>query len=751
MTRRKMWQSILEVGAVDIVCLLEKLNMDTPKQQKSVRDGTKAKVTEAEDFEHGLDEWEKSFKADIEEGGFQQAWVDHFRSLRYLHKTHMKPKESADKKDAKKEVIKRIVASASLLTKIHPEEANDETHTLDAMYAGQVASTAAVGSAATGAKSSKKDKKGAAEANVSAATAGAVVSSSSSSDVSEKELKKIKESDGSQVVYYINEKFKNWGLTVQNKPSVTFAPVSVGGVQNIVKWATSKGLRVRASGYRHTWSDMYSEDGAVLITMLPLKEATRIPVFREPKIKPNLDDLEGIKIVGEIDDNGSKKGLCRIGASTTNDQFRAWCLDDSENGGKWNWTIPLNVIMVEITWGGSNSPICHGAGIKHETLSDLVTEIEFVNPKGEVQKVNDRELLRAASGAFGLLGIVTAVTVKLDPMTYAAMHPTKTPVMLSIPPPEGWQIPSDLDKGFSPSQLAKAKADFIYHCEHDYYSEWFWFPYREETWNNCWHNDGKKEDAKTIPEWKVLSQDLQGFLGNTFNETLGRLSPKLQTWTLAWSAMAVLPDLTGKPPAVVPLIEALHFRRGIQNMRVVDMELEIPIPGRKDDPTKPDWGICQHAWWSVINLAYEYKKNGKYPLRVALEMRIMGGSNVIMAPQYGNTKDGNFGTCSIEVLTTPQTDADLWNEFMQKVATIWCSYKGLNKAKLNTRSHWAKQWQSLTYDGKDAVTHYKTVAYKDRIPEFVKTLKKVAKVGGFSWDDMKARFSNPLLDRIYFE
>ena len=44
--------------------------------------------------------------------------------------------------------------------------------------------------------------------------------------------------------------------------------------------------------------------------------------------------------------------------------------------------------MVEITWGGSNSPICHGAGLRNQTLSDLVTEIEFVNAKGELQTVN---------------------------------------------------------------------------------------------------------------------------------------------------------------------------------------------------------------------------------------------------------------------------------------------------------------------------------------------------------------------------
>jgi len=746
--------------------------MNTPKPDRAVRDGCKKRVVEAETFEDGLAEWSKSFQADVEANGFHQAWIDHFRSLNYLHKVHIQPKEKMEKKEAKKKVIKAITDVADMLAKVHPAEANVETVTLDDVWSGKAAAAAAAAAAsaapapaaaAADAKKDKKDKKAVATSlmanSVSAApvaggvdsvVSAATASAAAGPKIDEKEMKKIKETDGTQVKYYIGENFENWGKTVHNKPSVTFAPVSRGGVQAIVKWASSKGLRVRASGYRHTWSDMYSEENAVLITMLPLDEATRIPVFIQPKIKPNEDDLEGVKIVGETTEKGVTKALCRIGASTTNDQFRTWCLDKtSESGGQWKWTIPLNVIMVEITWGGSNSPICHGAGINHETLSDLVHSIEFCDVHGNIQFVDDPALLRAASGCFGLLGIVTAVTVKLDKMTYAAMHPTKTPLVLGVPPPAGWDIPKEVDQSWAPSQVERATADFFYHCEHDYYAEWFWFPLQKQTWNNCWHNDGKEADAKTIEEWTVLSQSVQGFAGNLFNVLFGKLFPKLQLSVMAWSAMTVMPDLTGKAPATVPLIEGLHFRRGIQNMRVVDMELEIPIPGRKDDSSKPDWSICQTAWWQVVNLIYEYERKGQYPCRIALEMRVMGGSNVIMAPQYGNTKDGYHGTCSIEVLTTPQTDAALWNEFMQKVTDMWVKL-GV-KGHLHTRSHWAKQWQGLNFDGKDAITYTKTVAYKDRIPEFVKTLKKVAKEKGFTWDEMKARFSNPLLDKLFFE
>lgn len=112
--------------------------------------------------------------------------------------------------------------------------------------------------------------------------------------------------------------------------------------------------------------------------MLPLEVVDQLPAL-EPPIDPT-NELQGIKVVGTIEEGGTTKALCKIGAATTNEQFRRWRLDSS--GGNLKWTVPLNVIMVEITWGGSNGPICHGAGWRHQTLSDLVYEIEFVNAKG---------------------------------------------------------------------------------------------------------------------------------------------------------------------------------------------------------------------------------------------------------------------------------------------------------------------------------------------------------------------------------
>jgi hypothetical protein len=124
-------------------------------------------------------------------------------------------------------------------------------------------------------------------------------------------------------------------------------------------------------------------------------------------------------------------------------------------------------------------------------------------------------------------------------------------------------------------------------------------------------------------------------------------------------------------------------------MRVRDMEYQIPIPylrAQDGAPPKPDFSIIQRAWWDVINLVYA---DSETPMRLTLELRIMSGSNIIMAPQRGN----DWGTASIEILTLPDSVSDgEWAGFCQAVSDKWMSYTDAEGRELNVRPHWAKEW-----------------------------------------------------------
>lgn len=559
----------------------------------------------------------------------------------------------------------------------------------------------------------------------------------------------VTEADGSPVHVLENEVFKNWGRTVENIPKYTCFPRSKVAIQNIVRYAKTHEKKVRVSGYRHTWGNLYSADEQILISSLSLSVATHLPA-KHPPLDPT-SDLQSIEMVGTIKENGETKGLCKIGAATTNEHFRLWAT--GENGDMPSgWTVPLNVIMVEITWGGSISAICHGAGLRHKTLSDLVYEIEYVDPNGELRTISDPEQLTAAAGCFGLLGIVTAVTLKLDKITYAKMRPYKQRVGLAIPPPEGFDIPKGIDmSGLTPDQLKASWQKFVDDAENRYYSEWFWFAFQKECWVNCWDNDGDVADSVPYPsKLNAVFQEGQEYIAELMAESklYQWLSPEIQAIIIASGAMFVLPHLAEhKPPIVTPVINGLHFRRGIQNLRVYDMEFEIPIPARADDPTKPDWTICQKAWWAVIKIFYDrYNLDNKdVPMRLTMEMRIMGDSNILIAPQHGNP----FGTCSIEVLTLLTTPKDEWQDFIQEITDAWSAFTDASGNPLNIRPHWAKEWEGLKVRNMEILDYLKNVAYKEQLPKFKKILKMIAEEQDFSLADVQERFSNPLIDNLF--
>ncbi|GIJ99370.1 hypothetical protein Aspvir_001500 [Aspergillus viridinutans] len=553
------------------------------------------------------------------------------------------------------------------------------------------------------------------------------------------------------VLTYEGAEFSNWGRTVENQPVYTCVPKTNYGIQQIVLYAANNNLGVRVSGYRHSWSPVFARDkGCMLISTLSLHQAAQLPNVESldplcPILfgdKPTL--LNSITELGPLKEDPTKS-LVRVGCATTNEQFRYWCVKTKRV------TLPLNVIMVEITFGGSNGPICHGAGIRHKTLSDLVYAIEYVDVHGKLQIITraDDDFLSAASGCFGLLGVVTHITLVVDKMTYAAMTPQKQAVIDAIPPPDSLRsrVPPPLNQPRTPEQIRRAQEEFEKKAAEEYYAEWFWFPYSDEVWINTWSTTPDPLGVQDYPDNEEIAvQWLQAvaiealqYLAKDTNTA--EILPLLRTTAVSRLGMASLP--AGKEiKAWLP--DALHFRRAIQNTRVRDMELEIPLPHQSDNLDKPDFTIVQHAWWEAIIKAYEH--TDKCPMRLPLELRIMGDSNVLMAPQRGN----RLGTASIEVLTL-ESVTEYWDAFAQEVLDRWMELREWKGQKLNIRPHWAKEWQQFKVDGKPFREYLKEECYGDVIPKFNKVLAQIGQTQGWQRQDLKRVFSNGLFDYIFFD
>ena len=130
---------------------------------------------------------------------------------------------------------------------------------------------------------------------------------------------------------------------------------------------------------------------------------------------------------------------------------------------------------------------------------------------------------------------------------------------------------------------------------------------------------------------------------------------------------------------------------------------------------------------------------------MTLELRIMGGSEVTMAPQFGN----KHGTLSIEPVSTRMVHPEVWEDFKEELAKVWMSYKDYDGTPLNTRVHWAEESPRSIIVGReknDPIKYWHKI-YSDRMKEFFDTLNELTE--GVTIEDLNSLFSNEYLDELF--
>ena len=100
----------------------------------------------------------------------------------------------------------------------------------------------------------------------------------------------------------------------------------------------------------------------------------------------------------------------------------------------------------------------------------------------------------------------------------------------------------------------------------------------------------------------------------------------------------------------------MHFQRGLHYITTNLFELNIPIPATADG--QPNWAIVQQSWKDMMEITAEFNAEGKYPSDLCLESRLKSGSDLLLAPQYGNS-----WTQSIEISGTALVPREVWEEF----------------------------------------------------------------------------------------
>lgn len=250
--------------------------------------------------------------------------------------------------------------------------------------------------------------------------------------------------------------FQNWGRGVDYVPRYTCIPSSTDDIRHIVSFAKANDMSVRAAGFRECSSSPTStlakyDDtdrgyrplmGTHLWPQRPNHHLSPAPAGGNPDPQLHCPQQRVPRAQARRPQNSRTSQGCR--ATSLGQRPRPHRREHDQR------TPPPVVrreqqvylppqrdhVIVEMTVGGTNGPICHGAGRQHPTLSDLVRKVEYVDCHGILLTVEDPAQLKAASGCFGLMRVITHLTLEFEPMSYVLMNPQKIPVVHAVPPPD---------------------------------------------------------------------------------------------------------------------------------------------------------------------------------------------------------------------------------------------------------------------------------------------------------------------------
>jgi hypothetical protein len=118
----------------------------------------------------------------------------------------------------------------------------------------------------------------------------------------------------------------------------TFFPTTLAGLSATIRAAGSLNRRVRVSSFRQSWSNIFSQDAHILVSLIPLEIATGL----SEEIAADAGsarETEFNTIAWAGDEQGGKRNV-KVGAGVSNEKLRRWMVNEG-------WTVTSNVIAVE--------------------------------------------------------------------------------------------------------------------------------------------------------------------------------------------------------------------------------------------------------------------------------------------------------------------------------------------------------------------------------------------------------------------
>ncbi|WP_026875942.1 D-arabinono-1,4-lactone oxidase [Jiangella gansuensis] len=395
--------------------------------------------------------------------------------------------------------------------------------------------------------------------------------------------------------------WRNWARTVEARPHRVERPASAAGVSEVLRRAAHDGLRVRPVGAGHSFTPIAATDG----------------------VQVRLDRLSGLISLDPAGDDGSATATVAAGT-------RLHELNTALAARGYGLTNMGDVAVQTVS--GAISTGTHGSGRATASLSDQVTAVQLALPDGSLVDVSgastghDGELFQAARLGLGALGVITAVTLRVEPAF--TLRATEEPSTLD----EVLERFDDL-----------ARED---HCD------LYWLPFTGAVQLKVNRRTGERP-APRHPVAAWWSGDVVENAGVAVVQRITRAAPKTT-------------------PAVNRVAARLIGRRSY-----VDAAPRVLTSTRRVRFHEMEYALPRAAAVPALRELRELTARGPWRIAFPVEVRMAPADDVWLSPAHGRD------TVYIAIHAYPRTDYRGWFDAAER---LWVSYGGRpHWGKLHTR------------------------------------------------------------------
>ncbi|WP_030154335.1 D-arabinono-1,4-lactone oxidase [Streptomyces sp. NRRL S-244] len=304
--------------------------------------------------------------------------------------------------------------------------------------------------------------------------------------------------------------WRNWAGNVTATPARVVTPASVGELQEAVRRAAEDGLKVKAVGTGHSFTAAAATDGVLVRpqALAGIREIDRTAGTVTVAAGTVLKDLN--------------VALAREGLSLTN----------------------MGDIM-EQTVSGATSTGTHGTGRDSASIAAQIRGLELVTADGRLLSCSEKEnpeVFAAARIGIGALGIVTAITLAVEPVFFLTARE-------------------------EPMGFDRVTAEFEQHFAENEHFEFYWFPHT----GNCNTKRNNRSQGPAAPPGAVSAWVEDELLSNGVFQavnSLGRAVPA----TIPSIARVASRALSARTYTDIPYKVFTSPRR----VRFVEMEYALP-------------------------------------------------------------------------------------------------------------------------------------------------------------------------------